>query len=178
MIKQYDSTAVNSREIRQFIMANVVKCSMCPMLISSENPSTFFDHVRFNHRNTKKFHVVCKYPDCHDEYNLYISFKRHWYKNHGRRALVTVPNHPLVNHDRDGQLLEAVNDNIQIENLYRDNNIPDVQHNSHHHVIEKSLLSVNDNDVKKQLSQLMSTEIAHQRILQLCYRILIVKFNW
>lgn len=85
-------------------MANVVKCSMCPMLISSENPSTFFDHVRFNHRNTGKFHVVCKYPDCHDEYNLYISFKRHWYKNHGRRALVTVPNHPLVNHDR-GNLL-------------------------------------------------------------------------
>ncbi|XP_032798501.2 uncharacterized protein LOC116935270 [Daphnia magna] len=127
-------------------MANVVKCSMCPMLISSENPSTFFDHVRLNHRNTGKFHVVCKYPDCLDEYNLYISFKRHWYKNHGRRALVTVPNHPLVNHDRDGQLLEAVNDNIQIENLYRDNNIPDVQHNSHHHVIEKSLLSVNDND--------------------------------
>lgn len=127
-------------------MANVVKCSMCPMLISSEDPSTFFDHVRFIHRNTGKFHVVCKYPDCHDEYKLYISFKRHWYKNHGRRALVTVPNHPLVNHDRDGQLLEAVNDNIQIENLYRDNNIPDVQHNSHHHVIEKSLLSVNDND--------------------------------
>lgn len=91
-------------QIRQFIMANVVKCSMCPMLISSENPSTFFDHVRFNHRNTGKFHVVCKYPDCLDEYNLYISFKRHWYKNHGRRALVTVPNHPLVNHDR-GNLL-------------------------------------------------------------------------
>jgi hypothetical protein len=138
---------------------------MCPVLISIENPTTFFDHVRFNHRNSGKFYVVCKYPNCHDEYNLYISFKRHWYKNHGRRALVTVPNHPLVNHDRGnmfnfrilkslimilyncsgGQLLlEAVHENIQIEYLYRDNNIPDVQHNPHH-LIENNLLSVNDN---------------------------------
>lgn len=75
--------------------ANTVQCSMCTLLISVDDPTTFFKHVKQKHSSSLPFHIICRHQatDCNKNYYLFVSFQRHWNKFHGNQTKFLQPIH-------------------------------------------------------------------------------------